>query len=623
MTLIDEKEKEKLTIEANDVEKNDLESPPPIDAESPKKGKGKELREKWGKQLDFVISIAGGFVGLGNVWRFPYLCYKNGGGAFLIPYVIMVIFGSWPVFFLEIAIGQYTNLGSAKAFQIVPIMKGLGVATNLINLHMNVYYAVILAWSLRYFFGSMSDVLPWSSCNNTWNTDLCQEYGKNISFNNGTTSSVLEYWERGILNKSPSIEDVGQINWSLFLCLFLSWVVLYFCVWRGLEWTSKVVYFTASFPLLMLFILLIRGITLDGAADGIVFYLKPDLSKITNLQTWLDAASQVFFSYAVVKGMMITMGSYNKYHYNSYRDCILLSALNSGISFVSGFAIFSVLGFMAKEQEMDIEKVAESGPGLAFIAYPKALTLMPLPQFWGAIFFLMLFMLGLDSEFVALESMIAVFIDMKPSFFKKAWRRERFLALLVLGQFLVGVLMITEGGIYWFNIWDNYGATGWSLLFLSACECFAISWLFGIDEFWDIVCDMIGYRPKFPIMKWCWAYITPAVCAVLMVCMLVKYEPLTYNKTYVYPGWAIGFCWCLTMVSILWVPGYAIYRLAFIQTEDTLAQRWKAAIKSEFVPPVRENSKEQISSDYIGSPETKIQLENLTINGSPNGDAIH
>lgn len=278
---------------------------------------------------------------------------------------------------------------------------------------------------------------------------------------------------------------------------------------------------------------------------------------------------------------------------------------------------------MAKEQKMDIRDVAESGPGLAFIAYPKALTLMPLPQFWGVIFFLMLFMLGLDSEFVALESMIAVFIDMKPSFFKKKWRRERFLALLVLGQFLVGVLMITEGGIFWFNIWDNYGATGWSLLFLSACECFAVSWLFGIEEFWDIVCDMIGFRPKFPIMKWCWAYITPMTCLVLMICMLVKYEPLTYNKTYTYPGWAIAFCWLLTMVSILWVPGYAIYRLVFVQTEETFAKRWKAAIKSEFVPPVRENSKEQISSDYIGSPETKIQLENLTINGSSNGNAIH
>jgi len=622
MTLIDEKEK--LTIEASEVEKPDLEAPPPIDAVAKKKGKGKDLREKWGKQLDFVISVAGGFVGLGNVWRFPYLCYKNGGGAFLIPYVIMVIFGSWPVFFLEIAIGQYTNLGSAKAFQIVPLMKGLGVATNLINLHMNVYYAVILAWSLRYFFASMSDTLPWSSCDNTWNTDDCVAYEKNVTMESNTSiSSVVEYWERGILHKSEGIDQMGSVQWPLLLCLFLSWVILYFCVWRGLKWTSKVVYFTASFPLLMLFILLIRGITLDGAMDGIIFYLKPDLSKINNLQTWLDAASQVFFSYAVVKGMMITMGSYNKYHYNSYRDCILLSAFNSGISFISGFAIFSVLGFMAKEQKMDIRDVAESGPGLAFIAYPKALTLMPLPQFWGVIFFLMLFMLGLDSEFVALESMIAVFIDMKPSFFKKKWRRERFLALLVLGQFLVGVLMITEGGIFWFNIWDNYGATGWSLLFLSACECFAVSWLFGIEEFWDIVCDMIGFRPKFPIMKWCWAYITPMTCLVLMICMLVKYEPLTYNKTYTYPGWAIAFCWLLTMVSILWVPGYAIYRLVFVQTEETFAKRWKAAIKSEFVPPVRENSKEQISSDYIGSPETKIQLENLTINGSSNGNAIH
>ncbi|XP_004226498.3 sodium- and chloride-dependent taurine transporter-like [Ciona intestinalis] len=542
-------------------------------------------REKWKKNIDFGFSIAGGFVGLGNVWRFPYLCYKNGGGAFLIPYIIFVAVGALPVFFLEVTLGQYTNKGSSLAYQIVPLFKGLSLAVNIINYYFNVYYAVILAWALRYFFASMSAELPWSTCGNPWNTEQCFVFGRNnsnLTYGNlsGKISSVREYWERGILEKSEGISDIGTLRWELVLCLILTWVVLYFCIWKGIAWTSKVVYFTATFPLIMLLILLIRGVTLEGAGHGIVFYLRPDLERLKDAEVWLDAAAQVFFSYALCKGMMITMGSYNSYHYNSYRDCIVLSVLNSGISFVSGFAIFSVLGFMAQEQGIDIKHVAESGPGLAFIAYPKALTLMPLPQFWGCLFFLMLFMLGMDSEFVGLETLMAAFVDYKPHWFKRRHSKEIFLAFLCFTQFLIGLSMVTNGGVYVLNIFDNYSSAGWSVLFLAACQCVAVAWIHGIDKYWNIVCDMIGFRPKVPWFKWCWTLFTPLSSMVLFVTSLVYYKPLTYDKTYVYPDWAIVVCWLIAMSSMIWIPLYAVYRY-FVVAQGTLYERWVEVTTSE------------------------------------------
>nr|CAB3266321.1 sodium- and chloride-dependent taurine transporter [Phallusia mammillata] len=555
-------------------------------------------REKWKKKIDFAFSIAGGFVGLGNVWRFPYLCYKNGGGAFLIPYILFVAIGSLPVFLLEVTLGQYTNLGSALAFRIVPIMKGLGFAVNIINYHLNVYYAVILAWSLRYFFASMSSELPWATCGNSWNTNKCIVYGSSSHSNssallkssnhslrvpflpNETVSSVREYWDHGVLGKSAGIHEIGNVQWELLLCLLLTWIVLYFCIWKGIGWTSKVVYFTATFPLLMLLVLLVRGLTLDGALDGIVFYLKPDLERLKDVQVWLDAATQVFYSYALCKGMLITMGSYNSYHYNSYRDCIVLSILNSGVSFISGFAIFSVLGFMAKEQNVDITKVAESGPGLAFIAYPKALTLLPMPQFWGCLFFFMLFLLGLDSEFVGQETLMTAFVDLKPEWFKAKWRRESCLALLCVSQFLFGIIMVTNGGVYVLNIYDNYAAAGWSMLFISFCECAAIAWIFGVHRYWKIVCDMIGFTPRLPWFKWCWSILTPLSTAILLVTCLVYYKPLTYNKDYVYPDWAVVLCWLLALSSILAIPGYAVYR--FYVAQGTLKEKWAEVTKSEY-----------------------------------------
>nr|XP_046264518.1 sodium- and chloride-dependent GABA transporter 3-like [Scatophagus argus] len=122
--------------------------------------------------------------------------------------------------------------------------------------------------------------------------------------------------------------------------------------------------------------------------EGIYYYLYPDLNCLANLQVWIEAGSQIFFSYSLTAGTLIVLGSYNDYSNNCYKDCFWLCLLNSGISFVAGFVVFSVLGFMAQKQGVTVDNVAESGPGLAFIAYPQATALMPLPQFWTVCFFL-------------------------------------------------------------------------------------------------------------------------------------------------------------------------------------------------------------------------------------------
>ncbi|KAM3605014.1 uncharacterized protein V6R79_019261 [Siganus canaliculatus] len=168
-----------------------------------------------------------------------------------------------------------------------------------------------------------------------------------------------------------------------------------------------VAYFTATFPYVMLLILLIRGLTLPGAWEGIYYYLYPDLNRLTYLEVWIEAGSQIFFSYSLTAGTLHTLGSYNEYNNNCYKDCFWLCLLNSGTSFVAGFVVFSVLGFMAQKQSITVDSVAESGPGLAFIAYPQATALMPLPQFWTVCFFLMLILLTVDSHVMTMLSVYA------------------------------------------------------------------------------------------------------------------------------------------------------------------------------------------------------------------------
>ncbi|XP_062317326.1 solute carrier family 6 member 6b isoform X1 [Osmerus eperlanus] len=538
-------------------------------------------REKWASKLDFLLSVAGGFVGLGNVWRFPYLCYKNGGGAFLIPYFIFLFGGGLPVFFLEVALGQFTSEGGITCWEkLCPIFTGIGYASVVIVSLLNIYYIVILAWGLYYLFQCFQPELPWARCNQPWNTPNCVEdtvrknktlwLAANVT---NFTSPVTEFWERNVLSISSGIDDLGPVKWDLALCLLAVWVICFFCIWKGVKSTGKVVYVTATFPFLMLIILLIRGVTLPGASVGIKFYLYPDLARLKDPEVWIDAGTQIFFSYAICLGAMTSLGSYNKYKYNCYRDCLLLGALNSGTSFVSGFAIFSVLGFMAQEQGVDIADVAESGPGLAFIAYPKAVSMMPLPTFWAILFFIMLLLLGLDSQFVEVEGQITSLVDLYPSFLRKGYRREIFIAIVCSVSYLLGLSMVTKGGMYVFQLFDYYAASGVCLLWVAFFECIAVAWVYGADNFYDAIEDMIGYRPN-PWMKWSWTVITPALCVACFVFSLVKYKPLTYNKIYEYPDWSIGVGWTLALASMICIPMVVVIKI--IQSDGPLIERIKA-----------------------------------------------
>uniref|UniRef100_A0AAY4B3L8 Transporter n=1 Tax=Denticeps clupeoides TaxID=299321 RepID=A0AAY4B3L8_9TELE len=516
-------------------------------------------REKWASKLDFLLSVAGGFVGLGNVWRFPYLCYKNGGGAFLIPYFIFLFGGGLPVFFLEVALGQFTSEGGITCWEkLCPIFTGIGYASIVIVSLLNIYYIVILAWGLYYLFQCFQPELPWAKCKQPWNTENCVEdtLRKNKTLwaaANVTnfTSPVTEFWERNVLSISSGIEEVGPIKWDLALCLLAVWIVCFFCIWKGVKSTGKVVYITATFPFFMLIVLLIRGVTLPGASNGIMFYLYPNVTRLEDPEVWIDAGTQIFFSYAICLGAMTSLGSYNKYKYNCYRDCMLLGGLNSGTSFVSGFAIFSVLGFMAQEQGVDIADVAESGPGLAFIAYPKAVSMMPLPTFWAILFFIMLLLLGLDSQFVEVEGQITSLVDLYPSFLRKGYRREIFIAILCFVSYLLGLTMVTKGGMYVFQLFDYYAASGVCLLWVAFFECIAVAWVYGADNFYDAIEDMIGYRPN-PWMKWCWTVITPLLC-VVGVCTACPHKHVSgrssTNVLTTFPHFVNGICLCITLLK--------------------------------------------------------------------------
>ncbi|KAI0226901.1 Sodium- and chloride-dependent taurine transporter [Lamellibrachia satsuma] len=550
---------------------------------------GKPKRETWSRKIDFLLACIGFSVGLGNVWRFPYLCYKNGGVVFLIPYFIFVLIGGLPLFYLEVAIGQFMSQGGITAWKICPIFQGIGWATTVVIFYINCYYNVILAWSFYYMFASFTTKLPWEGCNNTWNTVNCSTFSEVASRANNSqlVDSTTEFWERKVLGISDSITEVGTIKWDLALCLLFAWFVILVCIWNGIKTSGKVMYFTATSPYIFMFILLIRGCMLPGALEGIKFYIWSDdwmasLKKLGNLQVLVDAGTQIFFSSSISLGALTALGSYNKFKHDSYRDSMIFAATNSCTSILAGFVIFSVLGFMAHEQGVEVSAVAESGPGLAFIAYPKAVSQLPAAPIWSILFFFMLILLGLDSQFVGVEGFVTACVDAFP-ILQSTKNRHIFLVCTCIANFCVGLTMVTNGGMYVFQLMDYYSGSRIVML-IACCECMAIAWTYGLNRFYDNVEMMLGYRPN-PYMWICWLVISPCFCMVIFLMSIVEYSELDYSRpsfTYKYPGWAVSLGWGLAGSSAICIPFVAIYNTFALRSKG---KPWISVLQPQGLKP--------------------------------------
>ncbi|XP_070657115.1 sodium- and chloride-dependent glycine transporter 1-like isoform X3 [Bos indicus] len=463
-------------------------------------------RGNWGNQIEFVLTSVGYAVGLGNVWRFPYLCYRNGGGAFLVPYFVMLIFCGIPIFFMELSFGQFASQGCLGVWRISPMFKGVGYGMMVVSTYIGIYYNVVVCIAFYYFFSSLTSVLPWTYCDNPWNTPNCVSILENPNITKSTQPSAMlgnvsqalnqtlqrtspseEYWSFCVLNLSDDVGNFGEVQVHLLSCLLVSWVVVFFCLMQGIRSSGKVVYFTATFPYVVLTILFFRGVTLEGASTGIKYYLTPQWDKILEAKVWGDAASQIFYSLGCAWGGLITMASYNRFHNNCYRDSVVISVTNCVTSVYAGFVIFSVLGSMANHLGEDVSQVAEHGPGLAFVAYPEALTLLPIAPLWSLLFFFMLILMGLGTQFCLLETLVTAIVDEVGNQWILQQKIYVTLGVAVAG-FLLGIPLTSQAGIYWLLLMDNYAAS-YSLVIISCIMCVSIMYIYGkYPSFHGLLC---------------------------------------------------------------------------------------------------------------------------------------
>ncbi|KAI5646570.1 sodium:neurotransmitter symporter family domain-containing protein [Phthorimaea operculella] len=514
---------------------------------------GNTERAKWGHPIEFILACLGYAVGLGNVWRFPYLTYRNGGDAFLIPFLIMMVFIGLPIFYLELYIGQYTGFGPLKAFtSISPFFSGLGYCTLVVITLASIYYMIIVAWTLFYTIVSIAGNLDWG--------------------------------ERVLGRGDATWENWGSIQWHLVGTLFLSWLVAFFCVIKGIQSAGKVVYFTALFPYVMLTALLIRGVTLEGAIDGIIFYLQPDWEVLLQPKVWGDAASQVFYSFGVTCGSLITLASYSDFKNNCLFDAVFVSLSNFATSIYAGFAIFSVLGFQAQLMGVSVNDVAGEGPGLAFVTYPEALLQMPVPQLWSILFFLMLFILGLGSQFAGIEAINTAIVDRWPHLRKNYWKVTAFTCTAC---FVLGIPMCFSGGVYLFTIMD-WNTASWAILLLGIAECVAVSWSYGINRALDDLATMGMKLNKFQRFFWnaCWSYIVPIGSLVILAFIFSDWKSPSYED-YIFPWFADMLGWMVGLSTLILFPvgvGWALYNGYRGKNLLTPTKDWKPAVRTLEAP---------------------------------------
>ncbi|XP_017498310.2 sodium-dependent proline transporter isoform X1 [Manis javanica] len=569
-------------------------------------------RGNWTGKLDFLLSCIGYCVGLGNVWRFPYRAYTNGGGAFLVPYFLMLTICGIPLFFLELSLGQFSSLGPLAVWKISPLFKGAGAAMLLIVGLVAVYYNMIIAYVLFYLFASLTSNLPWEHCGNWWNTGLCLEHRGSKDGNGAlphnltsTVSPSEEYWSRYVLHiqGSQGIGSPGDIRWNLCLCLLLAWVIVFLCILKGVKSSGKVVYFTATFPYLILLMLLVRGVTLPGAWKGIQFYLTPQFHHLLSSKVWIEAALQIFYSLGVGFGGLLTFASYNTFHQNIYRASSPWPAsglLPAGTPLSSPWAMPSPASWLASPSSLCWATCLRSWVCLWTRSPKQAMTMLPLAPFWSFLFFFMLLTLGLDSQFAFLETIVTAVTDEFPYYLRP--KKAVFSGLICVAMYLMGLVLTTDGGMYWLVLLDDYSAS-FGLMVVVITTCLAVTRVYGIQRFCRDIHMMLGFKPGL-YFRTCWLFLSPATLLALLVYSIVKYQPSEYGS-YRFPAWAELLGILMGLLSCLMIPAGML--VAVLREEGSLWERLQQASRPamDWGPSLEENRTGTYVATLAGSQSPK------------------
>lgn len=392
--------------------------------------------------------------------RYPSVVYANNGLQWFIPYLIALFFLGIPVLCLEISIGQAYRGGSAIAFHgLNRRTKGLGLGVVMTGYVVSTYYVPIIAWIMHYFRESFTSPLPWKGRGQEF-------YMVDVIANPDPIPGTAEGGKVTSYTSYPGTGMVGEtVGWTAFV-----WFLVYLCMYKGVGVTGRAVYITMGLPIIMLFVLIGRGVSLPNAVEGIKMYMGVwNGSKLGSGAIWQGAVGQIFFSIGVGFGYFTSYASYNSKYANAVQDTLIIALSNSMFEILAAFSVFGVIGFLGiKAGDPD---VSLSTFTVGFLTYPLALAEMPGANVWSVLFFLTLLLLGLSSAFALVESVVTMICD-------TAWgqrtNRVWISTPVILISFCLSLMYCTEFGFYLLDAVDTW-TNNLSLMFVVWAECVAVT----------------------------------------------------------------------------------------------------------------------------------------------------
>lgn len=470
-----------------------------------------EDRSQWGTRIGFLLAAMGSAIGLGNIWRFPATAYENGGGAFFIPYLFALLTAGIPLLVLEYTLGHKYRGSAPKSYgRLGKGLEWIGWWQVAVSFIISTYYSVIIAWALMF---------AWYSFGLDWGSDTQTFF----------LADFLQMTDAGAF---------GTMVPKILIPLIVVWAIVFGVLFRGVKKGIEVANKIFIPTLVVLFlIIVIRAVTLEGAAQGLETFFKPDWSMITDGSVWVAAYGQIFFSLSIAFAIMITYSSYLPKKSDITNNAFITGFANSSFELLAGIGVFAALGFMATQVGEPVTEVVSGGIILAFVVFPQIINQMPLADLFGFLFFISLVLAGLSSMISISETYVASVSEK----FNVSRTKS-----VILGGGLAAIISLayaTQGGLVLLDTVDHF-INNYGVALSGLFEVVAIAWfakgLKGFQDHANSVSDIqLGAWWRI-----CLGVITPVVLGFMMLQnlrgeLLKAYEgyPIEFLFSY---GWIVA-----------------------------------------------------------------------------------
>ncbi|MEV4777224.1 sodium-dependent transporter [Microbacterium sp. LWH12-1.2] len=478
-------------------------------------------REAFGSRNVFILSAIGSAVGLGNIWRFPYVAYEGGGGAFLIPYLCALLTAGIPLLFFDYAIGHRFRGSAPLAFRrIHRAAEPLGWWQVLICVVIAVYYAVIIAWAAMY---------TWFSAQLTWGPGNENDFFFVDFLKSADVAAV-----------GVSTEFVPQVGVPLIIVWLVVIGIMALGVKRGIGRANMIL-----MPLLtvMFAILVVQSLFLPGAMDGLNAFFTPNWEALADPAVWASAYGHIFFSLSVAFGIMVTYSSYLKRKTDLTGSGLVVAFANSGFEILAGIGVFAALGFMAQAQGTEVAGVASSGIGLAFIAFPTIVSNAAGGSIIGVLFFGALVFAGVTSLISILEVIVAALQD------KLGWGRIRTTMVVSIPLAIVSMaLFSTTTALSVLDTADAF-VNAFGIMAVALVAVIVVAWML---HKLPVLQEHLNRRSSFGvgrIWKICVGVLGPIVLGYLLVSEIIAKTSAPYGD---YPAWFLAiFGWGMVISLVI------------------------------------------------------------------------